>query len=99
MFFKKDAKAYCDNFLENIAYPSSINTNKYFTQGSMEELDELINYTWDEQKLQALVDKGTKIEVYLGEEDKIIDSEKAKDFFVKYATVYFIKNVGHILRA
>ena len=99
MFFKKDAKSYCDNFLENIAYPSSLNTSKYFTQGSMGELDELINYTWLEEELQTLVDKGTKIEVFLGQNDKIIDSEKAKDFFVKYATVYYIKNVGHILKA
>lgn len=99
MFFKKDAKSYCDSFLENIAYPSTLDTNKYFIQGSQEELDELINYTWSEDELQALVDKGTKVEVYLGVDDKIIDSEKAKDFFVKYATVYYMKNVGHILKA
>lgn len=57
--------------------------NNYFKEGSYEELDELLNYVWDEEKLQALVNRGTKIEIYLGSEDKIIDSNKAKDFFCK----------------
>ncbi len=97
MFFKKDAKSYCDNFLKNIAYPDTVNTSNYFTQGSMEELEELLNYTWDEEKIKELLDRGIKIEVYLGGKDKIIDSNSAKDFFKNYGTVYFIKEKGHIL--
>lgn len=97
MFFKKDEVAYCHNFLKNISYPSDIDCIKYFTFGTYEELDTLVNYVWSEEKLQALVDKGTKIEVYLGQEDKIIDALKAKEFFVKFATVYYIKEKGHIL--
>lgn len=97
MFFKKDAQAYCDNFLENIAYPSSLDTNKYFNLGTYDELEELLTYEWSEEKLQSLVNKGVKIEVFLGEKDKIIDSKKANDFFVNYATVYYIKEKGHIL--
>jgi hypothetical protein len=97
MFFKKDAKAYCDNFLKNIAHPSTLDTVKYFTQGTMEELDELINYTWDEEQLKELVKKEIKIEVYLGQNDKIIDSNTALEFFRNYATVYYIKEKGHIL--
>jgi len=97
MFYKKDDNTYCNNFLENISHPSSIDCNKYFNQGTYAQLDELINYKWDEKKLEALVNKGVKIEVFLGSEDKIIEAQKAKDFFIKYATVYFIKDVGHIL--
>ena len=97
MFFKKDAKAYCDNFLENIAYPKNIDTSKYFNLGNYKELEELLTYEWSEEKLQSLVDKGTKIEVFLGQRDKIVNSQKANDFFVNYATVYYIKDVGHIL--
>lgn len=97
MFFKKDAKAYCENFLENISYPKNLDTSKYFNLGTFEELEELLNYEWDENKLQTLLEKGTKIEVYLGEEDKIIDSYAANDFFKNYATVYYMKNLGHIL--
>lgn len=97
MFFKKDKKAYCDNFLENIASGSTKDAKEYFTMGSYEQLDELLNYTWDEEKLQSLVNKGVNIEVYLGVNDKIIDSKKAKDFFSKFTTVYYIKDTGHIL--
>ena len=97
MFFKKDSKAYCNNFLENISYPSNINSAKYLKSGTYEELNELLNYEWSEKKLSLLIQKGTKIEVFLGSEDKIIESLKAKEFFSKYATVYYIKNVGHIL--
>ncbi|MFA9374747.1 MAG: pimelyl-ACP methyl ester esterase BioV [Poseidonibacter sp.] len=97
MFFKKDAKAYCDNFLKNIAYPNKVDTSKYFSQGTYEQLEELLTYKWDEEKLQKLVDRGTKIEVFLGQKDKIIQSDKANDFFVNFATVYYIKEKGHIL--
>jgi len=97
MFFKKDAQAYSDNFLENIAYPKEFDTSNYFNLGTYEELEELLTYEWNEEKLQNLVNNGTKIEVFLGQKDKIIDSQKANDFFVNYATVYYIKDVGHIL--
>ena len=97
MFYKKDENAYCNNFLENISYPSGIDCSKYFGKGTYAELEELLNFNWDEEKLQAVVNKGVQIEVFLGEDDKIIEAQKAKDFFVNYATVYFIKDVGHIL--
>ena len=97
MFFKKDATAYCENFLSNIAYPSHTNTKDFFQEGTFEQLDELLHFKWKKDELDALVHKGTRIEVYLGSEDKIIDSQKAKAFFVNYATVYYIKEKGHIL--
>ena len=98
MFFKKDAKAYSDNFLENISYPDTFNTLKYFTQGSLEELDELLTYTWNEDMLKDVISRGINIEVYLGGKDKIIDSSSAMRFFKNYATVYFIKDASHILK-
>ncbi len=97
MFFKKDANSYCNNFLENIINPSKVNCNKFFKLGTYNQLDELMNYEWKEEELELLVQKGTKIEVFLGSEDKIIEAQKAKDFFTKYASVYYIKNVGHTL--
>jgi RNA recognition motif-containing protein len=44
-----------------------------------------------------LLEKNIKIEVFLGQLDKIIDAQAVYDFFKPYATVYFIKNSGHIL--
>ncbi len=98
MFFKKDSKSYCENFLKNISYPSNIDASKYFNEGTYEELQTLLTYKWDEQMLNRLLEKGTKIEVYLGGVDKIIDSSKAYEFFKNFSTLYFIKNSGHILK-
>ena len=97
MYFKKDANAYVETFLQNVIYPSNLDISKYFELGTSKQLEELLNYNWSEEKLQKLVDKGVKIEVYLGGVDKIIDSSKAKDFFKNFATVYYIKEKGHLL--
>lgn len=97
MYFKKDANAYVKTFLQNVIYPSNLDISKYFELGTSKQLEELLNYNWSEEKLQELVDKGVKIEVYLGGIDKIIDSSKAKDFFKNFATVYYIKEKGHLL--
>ena len=97
MYFKKDANAYVETFLSNVITPSNLDISKYFELGTSEQLEELLNYNWSEKKLQEVVDKGVKIEVYLGEVDKIIDSLKVKDFFKNYATVYYIKEKGHLL--
>jgi len=97
MFFKKDSKAYCDNFLKNVSFPSNISMDNYFTQGSIEQLEELLNFEWDKEKLQTILDKNINIEVYIGEMDKIVDSKSASDFFKNFSTIYYIKNKGHIL--
>jgi hypothetical protein len=97
IYFKKDANAYCQTFLSNVLYPLNIDISKYFKQGAIEELQELLYYEWSQEKLQKLVDKGVKIEVYLGGNDKIIDASKAQEFFKKFATVYYIKEKGHLL--
>jgi len=97
MFFKKDSTAYCSNFLENCVKPSQIDISCYFKIGTYEQLEELLCYEWDRKKLSELKNRGVDIEIYLGQEDEIIDSLAAKEFFKEFATVYYIKNAGHIL--
>jgi len=97
MFFKKDEQAYKNNFIQNIAKPSDINLDKYLSLGTYEQLDTLLNYEWKKEDFELLLNKGVKIEVYLGSDDKIINSSNALEFFRQFAEVYFIKNVGHIL--
>ncbi|MGE0050695.1 MAG: pimelyl-ACP methyl ester esterase BioV [Arcobacter sp.] len=97
MYFKKDENTYVQTFLNNVIYPSNKDISKYFKLGTAQELEELLTYVWNEEKLQKLVDKGVKIEVYLGADDKIIDSLKVKKFFQKFATIYYIKEKGHLL--
>ena len=96
IYFNKDSKTYCDNFLKNSGFGEE-QKSKYFIEGKYEELDELLNYNWNQEKLKLLSQNGTKIEVYLGEEDKIVDTQKVLEFFVDVAEVYFIKDKGHIL--
>lgn len=96
--FSKNSEAYTQNFMQNIVYNSTFDIQPYFKQGSLEELSELLHYTWDEASLKALKERGITIEVYVGECDTIINAMAVKDFFVPYATVYYFKRVGHILK-
>jgi pimeloyl-ACP methyl ester carboxylesterase len=97
-YFSADKTKYMQNFLANICLPNSkIDILKYFTDGNAAQLDELLCYKWNEEKLMSLKKRGIQIEVFLGDEDKIIDSKAAFVFFSKYATIYLIKNVGHLL--
>lgn len=95
--FAKDSDAYCEAFLKNCASPSNFDLKPFFKKGSKEELEALLHYEWDIQKLERIADKDILIEVYLGECDAIIDALTCKDFFLPYATVYYFKNVGHCL--
>jgi pimeloyl-ACP methyl ester carboxylesterase len=92
--FRKDSDLYCKNFLENV---TNKDLSKYFSKGTLEELEELLFYNWDKEKLQILKNRGIEIEVYLGEKDKIIDALHVKNFFQEFATIYYKKNKGHIL--
>jgi len=96
MYFKKDAKTYCDNFLYNSEFTSDL-IKKYFTMGTFEELEELLNYEWTQENMNILKEKNITIEVFLGANDKIIDAQKAVEFFREYGEVYYIKEKGHIL--
>ncbi|WP_024955907.1 pimelyl-ACP methyl ester esterase BioV [Sulfurospirillum arcachonense] len=93
--FRKNSELYSQEFLSNI---TQLDMKKYFQKGYLEELKELLHYEWKQEDLQKIVQKGIQIEVYLGQKDKIINALHVKDFFSEYATVYYIKNVGHILR-
>ena len=96
LFFTKDQKTYCNNFLNNCGFDDDMK-KKYFSQGTYEQLDTLLNYNWTEEELDKLIKKNIKLEVYLGANDKIVDAKIALAFFRKFGEVYFIKNKGHIL--
>ena len=101
MFFQKDPNRYCDTFLDNTIYPNKdIKSDllKYFKMGTKEQLDELLYHKCNLDKIKTLKKANVKIEVYLGEADKIIDSVCAKELYKDFAEVYFIKNVGHLLK-
>ena len=95
--FKKDKQNYLKNFYQNVLYPFETDISKYKKQGTAEELKELLNYKWDKEKLDIITKRGTRVEVYLGKLDKIINTEAAKEFFKTFATIYYFNRSGHII--
>lgn len=98
IYFDSSKESYVKQFLKNVIYPSSLDLSEYVEIGTKDELEELLNYVWDKDKLDTLLSRGVKIEVFLGEDDKIIDVKDAQNFFSKKCITYTIKNSGHILR-
>ncbi len=97
MYFNKDKNTYLKNFFKSCFLPAEINPKVTLEEGGEEELSLLLDYKWKADELQALKDKGVKIEVYLGSEDKIINALKTKEFFLPFATTYLINRAGHTL--
>lgn len=97
-YFEAGQEAYIKQFLANVAYPSRLDLSNYLKVGKKEELEALLTYTWDNKKIKEVLDRGTTIEVFLGQDDKIIDAQKAFEFFAPLITTYLMKNVGHVLK-
>lgn len=97
IYFEKNEEPYIKAFLGNVNFAFKKDVSKYYKKGTIEELEELLYFVWQKDDLQKLVDKGVKIEVFLGEKDKIINSLEAKEFFKEFATVYYFKEKGHLL--
>jgi len=96
-YFKIDKQKYIKQFLNNAKYPSTINLYNYLNIGTDKELEELLYYIWDKQKILELIKRGVNIEVFIGQKDKIVDASKSFDFFSNLTTTYLIKDSGHIL--
>jgi pimeloyl-ACP methyl ester carboxylesterase len=97
-YFKLNQKEYIDNFLKNITYPSDINLYKYLDIGTYEQLEILLSYEWKREQILEVINRGVTIEIFIGGEDKIVNPQDSFDFFSIFATTYFIKSVGHILK-
>jgi len=95
--FKKDRISYIKNFIKNSVYPSSIEVGEFIGDCSVDELEELLNFTYDEKIIEDFINRGIEIEIYLGDMDKVVDSESVFEFFKPFATIYRFKNRGHIL--
>ncbi|MEA1954735.1 MAG: pimelyl-ACP methyl ester esterase BioV [Campylobacterota bacterium] len=98
-YFEAGKEAYVKQFLSNVTYPSNEDLSTYLNVGTKEELEALLTYQWDKEKVQEVLNRGTCIEVFLGDKDKIINAQEAFDFFAPLATTYYIKGVGHLLRS
>jgi len=95
--YTKDEALYMKNFLNASFAPYKQKILKH-KETTFQELYELLEYVWDREELSFVIDKGVKIEVYLGGQDSIIDVEAAREFFLPYATLTYIKNANHFLQ-
>ena len=98
-YFNADQEAYVKQFLINVAYPSKFDLSPYLNLGSQEDLNALLTYVWDADKIREVLDRGVIIEVFLGTQDKIINAEDALAFFDPLVTTYYSKDTGHIQQA
>ena len=95
--YKKDKSKYLNSFIDLCFKPYEKKITEHY-ETEIGELEELLNYRWDIQELKELVNKGVKLEIYLGGKDKIIDGECAREFFLHVATVTYIKDANHFLQ-
>lgn len=95
--YKQNKDAYVEQFLKNCFLPYSRDCVSLY-DSSEDELRELLYYRWDKDKLSFLVKKGVALEIYLGGADKIINANRAKEFFLPYATITYIKEANHFLQ-
>ncbi len=96
MGYKRDKQKYLDAFMTSCFAPyDKIETLHVSTEE--EELRELLYYEWQENILKDIINRGIKIEVYLGEKDAVIDADNAREFFLNFGTVYYIKEANHFL--
>jgi len=96
-YFKADQEAYTQQFLKNVVFPSKINLEEHLVSGTHDELEDLLSYVWDRDKIIELEKRGVTIEVFLGGQDKIVSSQDSFEFFSDITTTYFFKEFGHIL--
>lgn len=97
-YFKANKEAYKNEFLKNVTYPSSVSLEEYTVEGTYEELNDLLSYIWEKEKILELISRGIIIEVFMGNADKIVDSDKSYDFFSELVPVYLYKAKGHLLK-
>jgi len=97
LHFKRDERLYTENFLKNAFFPKDVPSDFVVGNGTYSDLERLLRFVWSEEDLNSIVKRGVKIEIFLGEKDKIINSEEAWRFFKMFGTVCYIKGVGHTL--
>lgn len=93
----KDTERYLDNFLTSCFAPSPV-APVSIGSNDAQTLEELLYFEWTSELMESIRSRGTRIEVYLGLEDQVIDVEGARDFFLPYASVTTIRKGNHFLQ-
>jgi hypothetical protein len=95
--FKNSPTLYINTFLKNVAYPSDFELKNFYKEGTLSQLDGLLSYVWNKEKIQEVISRRVIIEVFIGKVDKIIDASSANEFFSSLTTTYLFNHKGHLL--
>ncbi|WP_120903269.1 pimelyl-ACP methyl ester esterase BioV [Helicobacter pylori] len=94
--FQKDPKNYMDNFYKEAGLDAQL--ERFKREGSLEELEFLLDYKYSDHTIRLLLEKGVKIEVFIGLEDKITDVQALLEFFTPLVQVWQFKGYNHLLQ-
>ncbi|AFI04389.1 pimelyl-ACP methyl ester esterase BioV [Helicobacter cetorum] len=98
--FKKNQKAYMDNFYQIAGFNEKLEKTcpNIKQESSLKELEFLLHYAFDNDKIKFLLNKGVRIEVFVGLADKITDTQAILDLFVPLVMVWQFKGYNHLLQ-
>ncbi|GAA8662727.1 pimelyl-ACP methyl ester esterase BioV [Helicobacter pylori] len=94
--FQKDPKNYMDNFYKEVGLNAQL--ERFKKMGSLEELEFLLDYKYSDRIIRSLLEKGVKIEVFIGLKDKITDIQALLEFFMPLVQVWQFKDYNHLLQ-
>lgn len=95
--FMSDPVNYRERFIHGCFAPCEVQ-HLDLKMGTIDELEEVLSFIWNDFLLEKILDKGIRIEVYLGMKDHIIDAAAARIFFLSYATVTSMPQGNHFLQ-
>lgn len=96
--FLKSKEEYIENFLITCFAPYAVQEVELDVDASESQLRELLYFEWTRELMDSIVSKGIRIEVFLGLEDKVIDVQGAREFFLPFATVTSMRTGNHFLQ-
>lgn len=96
--FLNSKEEYIENFLLTCFAPNKAQEVELDEDASEAQLRELLYFEWTKDLMESIVSKGIRIEVFLGLEDKVIDVEGAREFFLPFSTVTSIRIGNHFLQ-
>lgn len=96
--YLKDSVSYTEKFVESCFAPCPVREVELNPDANEHQLRELLYFEWNDTLMQTIRGKGIQIEVYLGLEDRVIDVQGARAFFIPYATVTSINRANHFLQ-
>ncbi len=96
--YRKNPAAYRRAFFKNALFPSKVDVEPYMVEDDVWVLRKLLFYRWPEEILRRLHGRGIVLETYLGAKDRIVEANKAHEFFRRFGESWLFKEWGHFLR-